>query len=245
MAFARRDLFRGATWFLTPGPEARPELFERLHGLVGSVGARPVAIDAGVHDRLMALVSHLPHVAGGGARQPGRRHRARGPRGPALGRPVVRRPDPRRRLEPAAVGRHPPRQPRRGARRARARFASTPRRGRGGPARAATATGCCASSATQPSPAPACARPRTRGRPSPRASSSPCPTGPGAISEIATALGHAHINIEDLQPAPGPARRRGRAGAGGRRARRRPRGGAPGGRARVPRSGGLPARPPA
>ena len=36
-----------------------------LHGLVGSVGARPVAIDAGVHDRLMALVSHLPHVLAG------------------------------------------------------------------------------------------------------------------------------------------------------------------------------------
>lgn len=62
VAFARRELFRGATWFLTPGPEARPDLFERLHGLVGSVGARPVAIDADVHDRLMALVSHLPHV---------------------------------------------------------------------------------------------------------------------------------------------------------------------------------------
>ena len=60
-----RALFRGATWFVTPGAEARPELFERLHGLIGSVGARPVAIDAGVHDRLMALVSHLPHVLAG------------------------------------------------------------------------------------------------------------------------------------------------------------------------------------
>ena len=65
VAFARGDLFRGATWFLTPGAEARPELFQRLHGLVGAVGARPVAIDARAHDRLMALVSHLPHVLAG------------------------------------------------------------------------------------------------------------------------------------------------------------------------------------
>ncbi len=62
VAFARQELFRGATWFLTPAPEARPELFQRLHALVSAVGARPVAIDAGVHDRLMALVSHVPHV---------------------------------------------------------------------------------------------------------------------------------------------------------------------------------------
>ncbi len=65
VAFARRELFRGATWFLTPGAEARPDLFQRLHGMVSSVGARPVAIDAGVHDRLMALVSHVPHVLAG------------------------------------------------------------------------------------------------------------------------------------------------------------------------------------
>ena len=65
VAFAREGLFRDTTWFLTPGPEARPELFGRLHGLVVSVGARPTAIDARVHDRLMALVSHLPHILAG------------------------------------------------------------------------------------------------------------------------------------------------------------------------------------
>lgn len=62
VAFARLGLFRGATWFLTPGGEARPELLQRLYALVAAVGARPVAIDARVHDRLMALVSHVPHV---------------------------------------------------------------------------------------------------------------------------------------------------------------------------------------
>ena len=38
VAFARQELFRGATWFLTPAPEARSDLFQRLHALVASVG---------------------------------------------------------------------------------------------------------------------------------------------------------------------------------------------------------------
>ena len=62
VANARADLFTGATWFLTPTGETRPELLRRIHGMVASVGAIPVAVDAGVHDHLMALVSHLPHV---------------------------------------------------------------------------------------------------------------------------------------------------------------------------------------
>jgi prephenate dehydrogenase len=62
VANARADLFVGATYFLTPAPEARPELYERLHATIAATGARPSAIDPDVHDRLMALVSHLPHV---------------------------------------------------------------------------------------------------------------------------------------------------------------------------------------
>ena len=37
-------------------------LYERLHRLLTTIGARPAAIDAETHDRLMAAVSHLPHV---------------------------------------------------------------------------------------------------------------------------------------------------------------------------------------
>ncbi len=62
VANARDDLFVGATWFLTPTAETRPELLERVHGMVASVGAVPAAVDPDVHDQLMALVSHLPHV---------------------------------------------------------------------------------------------------------------------------------------------------------------------------------------
>ncbi len=60
---AREDLFEGATWYLTPAKGSTAGvLYERLHRLLGRFGARPTAIDADTHDRLMACVSHLPHV---------------------------------------------------------------------------------------------------------------------------------------------------------------------------------------
>ena len=59
---ARSDLFMGAVWYLTPRERSSGLLYERLHRLVASLGARPVAIDAETHDRLLATVSHLPHV---------------------------------------------------------------------------------------------------------------------------------------------------------------------------------------
>lgn len=60
--YARADLFQGATWYLTPGERSSGLLYERLHRVVVAVGARPIAIDAETHDRLLATVSHLPHV---------------------------------------------------------------------------------------------------------------------------------------------------------------------------------------
>jgi prephenate dehydrogenase len=60
---AREDLFDGATWYLTPAKSSTAGvLYERLHRLLSRFGARPTAIDADTHDRLMASVSHLPHV---------------------------------------------------------------------------------------------------------------------------------------------------------------------------------------
>ena len=59
---ARADLFEGAVWYLTPSHASSGILYERLHRLVVALGARPVAIDADSHDRLVAAVSHLPHV---------------------------------------------------------------------------------------------------------------------------------------------------------------------------------------
>jgi prephenate dehydrogenase len=59
---ARADLFDGATWFLTPHAATDPGRYRSLHAFVGSLGAAPVAIDPEAHDRLLALVSHLPHA---------------------------------------------------------------------------------------------------------------------------------------------------------------------------------------
>jgi prephenate dehydrogenase len=59
---ARADLFEGAVWYLTPRGGASGVLYERLHRLLRALGARPVAIDAEVHDAILANVSHLPHV---------------------------------------------------------------------------------------------------------------------------------------------------------------------------------------
>ena len=59
---ARADLFEGATWYLTPSAGTSGVLYERLHRLIKGIGAQPAAIDADAHDRLMASVSHLPHV---------------------------------------------------------------------------------------------------------------------------------------------------------------------------------------
>src|SRR5256886_4991928 len=59
---ARADLFDGATWYLTPTATTTGILFERLHRAIVRLGARPAAIDAATHDRLLANVSHLPHV---------------------------------------------------------------------------------------------------------------------------------------------------------------------------------------
>jgi prephenate dehydrogenase len=59
---ARAELFDGATWYLTPTARTEGVLYDRLYRLLADLGARPAAIDAETHDRLMASVSHLPHV---------------------------------------------------------------------------------------------------------------------------------------------------------------------------------------
>jgi prephenate dehydrogenase len=59
---AREDLFEGARWYLTPTERSSGLLYDRLQRAVAALGARPQAIDPEGHDRLMAAVSHLPHV---------------------------------------------------------------------------------------------------------------------------------------------------------------------------------------
>ena len=61
-AHARADLFKGATWFLTPVEDTAGVQLERAFRIVTELGARPRAVAPDVHDRILATVSHLPHV---------------------------------------------------------------------------------------------------------------------------------------------------------------------------------------
>lgn len=61
-AHARADLFDGATWYLTPTQRSSGLRLQELHRIIAGLGARPEVVDPETHDRLMAAVSHLPHV---------------------------------------------------------------------------------------------------------------------------------------------------------------------------------------
>jgi prephenate dehydrogenase len=62
-AVARVDLFRGATVVLTPTETTDAAAAKSVGELWTAVGARVVTLDPGTHDRAVAAVSHLPHVA--------------------------------------------------------------------------------------------------------------------------------------------------------------------------------------
>jgi prephenate dehydrogenase len=57
---ARKDLFQGATWAITPSPRANEDAVSVILGMVESFGAYPLYIDAAEHDTYAAAVSHLP-----------------------------------------------------------------------------------------------------------------------------------------------------------------------------------------
>lgn len=59
---ARADLFAGRSWILTPVARALEEDVARLSGFVGCLGARVRLLDPAEHDRVFALVSHLPQL---------------------------------------------------------------------------------------------------------------------------------------------------------------------------------------
>ena len=60
---ASPELFVGATYLLTPTTHTDPEAYRTLHRLVAGIGARPMAVDPVHHDRLVAVISHLPQLA--------------------------------------------------------------------------------------------------------------------------------------------------------------------------------------
>jgi prephenate dehydrogenase len=62
VANARAEMLEGARWYLTPTERSSGVHYDLLQRTLSDLGARPQAIDAQTHDRVMATVSHLPHV---------------------------------------------------------------------------------------------------------------------------------------------------------------------------------------
>ncbi len=62
LAHADPALLFGATWFLCPEPDADEEALRLLREWVSELGARPLEIEAGEHDRAVALTSQVPHL---------------------------------------------------------------------------------------------------------------------------------------------------------------------------------------
>lgn len=61
--FARPDLFKNRPWIFTPADSDAADALPRLFRLAEALGARPSTLDAAQHDRLMAVLSHLPQLA--------------------------------------------------------------------------------------------------------------------------------------------------------------------------------------
>ncbi len=59
---ARPDLFQSATWVLTPTGQTDPGALTLVHQVIRSFGADVVTLNPQEHDRLVATVSHVPHL---------------------------------------------------------------------------------------------------------------------------------------------------------------------------------------
>ena len=55
-------MFDGAIWVLTPSKDVDDDNFSLVAGLVRELGSEVLALDPAEHDRLVAVVSHLPHL---------------------------------------------------------------------------------------------------------------------------------------------------------------------------------------
>lgn len=59
---AESDLYRGATFVLTPLERTAQEALNLVQGLVEVIGATPLLLDPETHDNLVATTSHLPYL---------------------------------------------------------------------------------------------------------------------------------------------------------------------------------------
>lgn len=60
---ADADMFNGAIWVLTPTDETDDRALATISGVIRELGADVVALTAERHDQVVAVVSHVPHLA--------------------------------------------------------------------------------------------------------------------------------------------------------------------------------------
>ena len=63
MEAATPDLFRDRWYLFTPAVDTPENLLSQLRRLIESTGAMTAVLDDGNHDRITAVISHVPHVA--------------------------------------------------------------------------------------------------------------------------------------------------------------------------------------
>jgi prephenate dehydrogenase len=61
-SFADADIYKGKVVFITPLPKNPKSLVQKAFRFWKKVGAVPVLTDPRIHDRSVALTSHLPHI---------------------------------------------------------------------------------------------------------------------------------------------------------------------------------------
>ncbi len=59
------EMFHGAVWVLTPSAATSGESLALVHTVVAQLGAEVITIDPVEHDRIVAMISHVPHLTAG------------------------------------------------------------------------------------------------------------------------------------------------------------------------------------
>ncbi|HEU5431589.1 MAG TPA: prephenate dehydrogenase, partial [Thermomicrobiales bacterium] len=59
---ATADLFKGATWCVSPSVHASEDAIRNVLGMIAALGAEPYFVDPVEHDAYVASVSHLPFI---------------------------------------------------------------------------------------------------------------------------------------------------------------------------------------
>ncbi len=61
--YGRKDLYSGATFFLTEGSGLDQKTHKELENLIQEIGSTPKWVDPHTHDSIVAKTSHLPHLS--------------------------------------------------------------------------------------------------------------------------------------------------------------------------------------